>query len=316
MTDSLHPESTVVAFLGIGLMGLPMANNLLTAGYRLRVWNRTREKAEALYGEQHLQIVDSAEEALNGADVVITMLENGKVVEDVLYSRNSYLSSPENCLFIEMSSIPPDTARNHHRKLADSGRRYLDAPVSGGTVGAAQASLSIMVGGEQDSFDRARSLFETLGDPTFIGPPGTGQMTKLANQAIVGITIGAVSEALLLASAGGADPAAVRKALSGGFAGSRILEIHGQRMIDRDFAPGATSRVQLKDLQTVLDAADDHQMTLPLTRQVFEQYQQLIKDGGEEFDHSALLLQLERINAPWQVSPPTAEEPDNGTEAS
>ncbi|MEH6628676.1 MAG: NAD(P)-dependent oxidoreductase [Motiliproteus sp.] len=296
MDNPLTPANTTIAFLGIGLMGLPMANNLLQAGYCVHAWNRTRQKAEALSQDGTLKITDSVEEALQGADVVISMLENGTIVDQVLYQQKTFLASKKGCLFIDMSSIPPDTAKKHNQLLTESGRRYMDAPVSGGTLGAAQASLSIMVGGDNDHFQQATPIFEVLGLPTHIGPVGTGQLTKLANQAIVGITIGAVSEALLMAKSGGADLDAVRKALLGGFANSRILEVHGKRMIERDFHPGGTCRVQLKDLMTVLDTAQQNQLQLPLTQQVCTQYQSLIEQGDENLDHSALLLQLERLN--------------------
>lgn len=289
------PRPTV-AFIGIGLMGLPMAQILITAGYTLQLWNRTRAKAEALAGPGALT-ADSVEHALTGADVVISMLENGPIVDQVLYQSQAYRSAKPGALFIDMSSIPPATARQHASLLQQAGYHHLDAPVSGGTLGAAEASLAIMVGGERGQFERAQPLFETLGTPHYIGPSGTGQLAKLANQAIVGITIGAVSEALLLASAGGADPVAVREALSGGFASSRILSQHGLRMLERNFTPGARARVQLKDLNTVLDSAADYRLELPLTRNVRELYQGMVDAGMEGLDHSALLLHLEALNA-------------------
>jgi len=153
-----------------------------------------------------------------------------------------------------------------------------------------------MAGGEKAVFENCQTIFSALGKATYIGPAGSGQLAKCANQAIVGITIGAVAEALLLAAEGGADPAAVREALLGGFASSRILELHGQRMIDREFNPGATSRVQLKDLRTILDTAQSEDLTLPLVQQTFDQYQELVDKGYEEVDHSGLLLQLEMLN--------------------
>jgi 2-hydroxy-3-oxopropionate reductase len=296
----MKPDNTTVAFIGVGLMGMPMALNLLAAGYKLQVWNRTRSKAEALESD-NLDVADTVCEALDGARCVITMLENGPVVDHVVYDSKAYLTSPDDTLFIDMSSTPPETARNHSKILKESGRRHLDAPVSGGTVGASQACLSIMAGGQYDDFLTALPLLSTLGEATYIGGSGCGQLAKLANQAIVGITIGAVSEALLLAAAGGADPVAVRKALSKGFAGSRILELHGQRMIDRDFMPGATCRVQLKDLQTIIDTARHQHLNLPLTQRVFDEYLALIEAGHEQCDHSALLLQLESRNAPVRL---------------
>ncbi len=195
-----------------------------------------------------------------------------------------------------MSSIQPSVARRHAELAEERGAGYVDAPVSGGTVGAAEARLSIMAGGSETDVDRARPVFEALGKCTRIGPVGSGQLAKLANQAIVGITIGAVSEALLLAAKGGADPAAVREALLGGFAGSRILELHGQRMIDRDFAPGAPARIQLKDMRMILDEARAEGLTLPLAQQTHNEYLSLVANGHSDVDHSGLLLELEHLN--------------------
>lgn len=304
MSKALTAANTTVAFIGIGLMGLPMANNLLAAGFTLRAWNRTRRKAEALNASDKLIICDSVEDAIREADVVVTMLETGPIVEGLLYAEQQFRASPEGCLFIDMASIPPETAIKHHDALTASGRQYLDAPVSGGTRGAAEASLSIMAGGEAEAFARATPVLDALGNPTYIGPSGTGQLTKLANQLVVGITIGAVSEALLLACAGGADPVAVRKALMGGFAASKILDQHGQRMIDRNFEPGGTCRVQLKDMNTVISAAEQHQMQLPLSAAVRDEYDAFVAAGGEHYDHSALLLHLENRNQPHSVKRP------------
>lgn len=286
---------TTVAFLGIGLMGLPMAANLIDAGYRLQVWNRTYDKTRPLTDKGAVAF-DTASAAVEDADIIITMLENGPVVEQVLFASQAVNHCRQGSLIIDMSSIPPQMAKDHSRRLKQAGLNYLDAPVSGGTVGAEQASLSIMAGGDRNDFDAALTLFSCLGKATYIGPAGAGQLAKCANQAIVGITIGAVSEALLLASEGGADPAAVREALMGGFASSRILELHGQRMIDRNFVPGATSRVQLKDLNTILDTATEASLTLPLTQCVRDSYQAMVNNGLEERDHSGLLLQLEALN--------------------
>lgn len=284
-----------VAFLGIGLMGLPMSQNLLDQGIELIVWNRTKAKALPLQAKG-ARIADTPAAAVTNADIVITMLENGPVVEEVLFQHCSSECFKPGAVVIDMSSIPPDMARQHHARFRALTVDYLDAPVSGGTVGAAQASLSIMAGGEEAVFARCQPLLSILGKPTYIGPAGSGQLAKCANQAIVGITIGAVSEALLLAAEGGANPEAVREALMGGFAGSRILELHGQRMIERDFEPGATSRVQLKDLRTILDTARQHDLTLPLAQRTYDQYLELVNKGFEEVDHSGLLLQLESMN--------------------
>ncbi len=298
-----------IAFLGIGLMGLPMATNLLNAGFSLTAWNRTQQKAEALR-PLGAKIADSPGDAVAEADIVITMLENGPIVEQVLFDSGAVAQCKPGALIIDMSSIPPEMAKAHAQRLAERELGYLDAPVSGGTVGAEQATLSIMAGGTRNDFERAQPVFNVLGKAsTYIGPAGSGQLAKCANQAIVGITIGAVSEALLLAAEGGADPAAVREALLGGFASSRILELHGQRMIDRTFNPGATSRVQLKDLRTILDSARAQELTLPLTQRVYDEYREMVAKGMENCDHSGLLLQLESLNHPARLNDKETECP-------
>ncbi len=283
-----------IAFVGIGLMGAPMVQRLIDGKQSLVLWNRTVSKAKQF--EHHAAIAKSVEDALNQADIVITMLENAQVVDELIFRSSAYKQLRSGSLFIDMSSIPPSIARSHAETLKEQGVRYLDAPVSGGTVGATEGSLSIMVGGSKDDFDDAKSIFGLLGTPTYIGETGCGQLTKLANQAIVGITIGAISEALLLAAQGGADLNAVRQALLGGFAASRILDLHGQRMIERNFKPGATSRVQLKDMRTILNEANDSGLTLPLAQRTYEAYLSLIANGHEDVDHSGLLLELEHLN--------------------
>jgi 2-hydroxy-3-oxopropionate reductase len=283
-----------IAFLGIGLMGGPMVLNLIAAGFPLTLWNRTAGKCEPFKGQA--TIADSPAAAIKNADIVITMLENGDVVDQVMVEQGGISALKSGAIYIDMSSVQPSLARRHAELAQQQGAGYVDAPVSGGTVGAGQATLSIMAGGSEADVDRVRRIFDVLGKCTRIGPVGSGQLAKLANQAIVGITIGAVSEALLLAAEGGADPAAVREALLGGFAGSRILELHGQRMIDRDFAPGAPARIQLKDMRMILDEARAEGLTLPLAQQTHNGYQSLIANGHSEADHSGLLLELEHRN--------------------
>ncbi|MDX1802730.1 MAG: NAD(P)-dependent oxidoreductase [Alcanivorax sp.] len=283
-----------ISFLGIGLMGAPMVTRLLDAGFALTVWNRTAAKARA-FADRAL-VADSVAAAVSGAEVVITMLENGQAVDDVLYQSGAYRQLEAGALVIDMSSIQPGQARRHACQVDEQDAFYLDAPVSGGTRGAEAGRLSIMAGGSDAAFHRARAVLAPLGQATHIGPVGSGQLAKLANQAIVGITIGAVSEALLLAARGGARPDKVREALLGGFAGSKILEQHGERMLTRDFQPGAPSRIQLKDLRMILDEARDEGLTLPLSQRVFEEYRALLASGHGEVDHSGLLLELERLN--------------------
>ncbi len=290
-----------VALLGTGLMGFPMARNIAKAGFDLTVWNRTHAKAEPLSSDG-AKVAASATGAVSGADIVITMLENGPVVEALLFEAGVSNAAKAGAIVIDMSSIPPSTARSIGKRLEAAGKRYIDAPVSGGTVGAQQATLAIMAGGDAADVETARPVLEAMGRVTRVGPHGAGQLSKLANQAIVAITIGAVSEALLLAAAGGADPAAVRQAIRGGFAESRILELHGQRMIDRNFKPGGPVHLQVKDLDTILTTASEEGLDLPLVKDVRARFTQLRDElDGAMLDHSALLLQLESINKPHRV---------------
>ncbi len=275
-------------------MGKPMAKNLLEAGFSLHLWNRTQSKLDAY--RDRAKCHTSPDEAVKEADISIIMLENGSVVDHVLFEQQTFKAFKPSSLIIDMSSIPPELAREHSVRLSELGLNYIDAPVSGGTVGAKEASLAIMVGGSRHAFEAAKEVFKALGKATYIGQSGCGQLAKLANQAIVGITIGAVSEALMLAAKGGADPSAVREALSGGFAASRILELHGQRMIEGDYTPGATSRVQLKDMRTILDEAAHQKLTLPLSQKTHDSYLSLVASGNENLDHSGLMVELERLN--------------------
>jgi 2-hydroxy-3-oxopropionate reductase len=290
-----------IAFLGIGLMGAPMAGRLMAAGFAVTLWNRTRAKADSAC-RRGGRVVASAAEAAGEADCVITMIENGPAVEAVLFGPEGAAASVKpGALVIDMSSSPPPLARLHAERFAARGIAYLDAPVSGGVVGAAAGTLAIMAGGQSETFARAAPIFAALGRATRVGPAGSGQLAKCCNQAIVAITIGAVSEALLLAAASGADPAAVREALRGGFADSRVLELHGKRMIERDFRPGGRARVQLKDQNTILEAARAAKLRLPLSECVTGLYQDLVAHGGSELDQNALLLELERRNAPARL---------------
>jgi len=290
-----------IAFLGIGLMGAPMARNLLKAGFKIPAWNRTRARAEALVAAG-ATLPEDAGAAVAASDMVITMLENGPAVEQVLFGPHGAAAAARpGTLFVDMSSIPPETARDHAARLAALNCAYLDAPVSGGTAGAEAASLAIMAGGDARDIESARPVFEALGRVTHVGPHGAGQLAKLANQTIVAVTIGAVSEALLLAAAGGADPRAVREAIRGGFAESRILELHGERMLARDFEPGGRAAVQLKDIDTIIETARQLNLELPAVTAVGDVFRSLVENGGGEFDHSAYLLELEAQNKPHKL---------------
>ncbi len=281
-----------LAFLGIGLMGSRQVRRLLAAGYPVTVWNRTRAKAEPL-AEHGATVADTAADAVRDADAVVVMLENGGVVADVLFAQGVAEAMRPGALLIDMSSVQPAEARDHAARLAERGVRCLDAPVSGGTVGAEQGTLAIMVGGAEEDFAAAEPILAAMGRPTRVGPAGAGQYAKLANQIIVGAAIAAVAEALLLAERGGADPAKVRDALRGGFAESRVLDLHGQRMVDRAFETKGRSVTHLKDIDNALAAAAETGFDAPLTRQVGDLFRDLLAVEGD-LDHSALYLVLDR----------------------
>lgn len=290
MADTTKPT---IAFLGTGLMGAPMVRNLLKAGFQVCAWNRTREKADALVADG-ATVSETAADAVAGTDVCIMMLESGAISTRVLFETGVLEALKPGSTVIDMASIPPSVAKDHAEKLKSKGVNHVDAPVSGGTPGAEAATLAIMAGGDVDVIEAARPVFEAMGRITRVGPHGAGQLAKLANQVIVGVTIGAVSEALFLAEAGGADPAAVRQALRGGFAESRVLEIHGERMVTRNFVPGGPCAIHLKDMATVLDTAKDLGIDLPLSAHVHDEYKEIVETmDGARFDHSALLLRLE-----------------------
>jgi 2-hydroxy-3-oxopropionate reductase len=290
----INPPSQI-AFLGIGLMGEPMARNLLNAGFQVTIWNRTISKTAALVAAG-ARLASSPAAGVSDAAAVILMLENGAVVTEVLFRQGVAAACRPGTLIIDMSSIAPAIAEDHARILTERELRYIDAPVSGGTVGAATGTLAIMAGGSAADIESAAPVFRALGTVTQVGPHGRGQLCKLVNQAIVAVTIGAVAEGLILARAGGADPAQVRKAILGGFCQSRILEEHGQRMIDRNFVPGGVIKNQLKDLDAVLEVSRKLGLHLPLTERVHELFAALAESGHGDLDHSALILQLEAMN--------------------
>jgi 2-hydroxy-3-oxopropionate reductase len=277
----LEPPAKI-GFIGIGLMGAPMATNLIHAGFQLQVWNRTASKCDPLL-KMGATLTTSPAQAARGANAVITMLENGATVTEVLAVGLLEALGPGS-LFIDMSSIAPAIAEDHAKIVTAREVRYIDAPVSGGTVGAQNAKLAIMAGGLEEDIESARAIFSAMGSVTHVGPHGRGQLCKLVNQA------------LLLAARGGANPAKVREAIMGGFCQSRILELHGQRIIDRNFTPGGTVKNQIKDLNAVLEVAFKLGIELPLTSRVRELFVDHANAGGELNDHSALYLQLEAMN--------------------
>ncbi len=284
-----------IAFLGIGLMGLPMARRLCEAGYAVQVFNRTRAKAEPLaaYGAS---VHDSAAIAVQEARVIVSMLENGPVTEEVLFKQGTAQAIAKGALWIDMSSSKPREARDHAARLTALGIGHLDCPVSGGTVGAENGSLVMMAGGLPADYARALPVLQVFGRSTHVGPHGAGQLAKLANQMIVGGTIGVVAEALLLAARGGADMAKVREAILGGFADSRILQLHGERMAKRDFAPRGRLATQLKDMRNAVDCAYETGMDAPIVSFFEQLYAQAQEHGLGELDHSGLFVELASRN--------------------
>ena len=282
-----------VGFIGLGIMGSPMALNLLNAGHQLFV--STRSKVPAVFAEQGATICTSAMEVAKRADIVITMVPDTPHVEDVLFGETGVAKGlSKGKLVVDMSSISPMATKQFAQKINALGCDYLDAPVSGGEVGAKAASLTIMVGGPQAAFDRMKPLFEVMGkNITLVGGNGDGQTTKVANQIIVALNIEAVSEALLFASKAGADPAKVREALMGGFAASRILEVHGERMVKRTFKPGFRIELHQKDLNLALQGAKELGVSLPNTASAAQLMQACAANGMAGLDHSALCRSLE-----------------------
>lgn len=284
-----------IAVLGTGLMGTAMARRLCEAGHIVHVWNRTRHKADRLaaFGAiVHAQAADAA----RSADFVLCLLEDGKAVGEVLFSLGVDKALKRDALLIDMSSLQPSEARDHAARLSELGLTHLDAPVSGGTQGAAQGKLAIMVGGKVAAFERAQPVFAVFGRATHVGPHGSGQLAKLANQMIVGITIGAVAEALLLCEKGGASMAKVKQAITGGFADSRILQVHGQRMVDRDFTPHGRMAVQLTDLRNALTTAEEIGFDAPITRLFEKLFSDGVENGLTDLDHAGLFVELASRN--------------------
>ena len=284
-----------IGFIGLGIMGAPMAGHLLAAGHTLYV--RTRSKVpDALAGAS---VCASPREVAQKADIVFLMLPDTPDVEAVLFGKDGVASGlSKGKTVVDMSSISPIDTKAFAKKINDLGCDYLDAPVSGGEVGAKAASLTIMVGGPEATFERIKPLFEKMGkNITLVGGNGDGQTTKVANQIIVALNIAAVGEALVFASKAGADPAKVRQALMGGFAASRILEVHGERMIKRTFNPGFRIGLHQKDLSLALAGARAIGVALPQTAGAAQLMQACAANGMQDLDHSALVRALELMAA-------------------
>ena len=281
-----------VGFVGLGIMGKPMAENLIEAGYDLVVYNRTREKAEELDGAT---VAGSPKEVAENSDIIITMLPDSPQVEEVLLGEDGVLEGVgEGDLIVDMSTISPVATEELSEKAGEKGASMLDAPVSGGDVGAIEGTLAIMVGGSEEDFGRALPLFEVMGATvTHVGPTGTGQVVKAANQIVVALTIEAVSEALVLGSKGGVAPEKILDVLGGGLAGNKVMEAKREKLLGHSFDPGFRIELHHKDLGIALAAGREYGVTLPVTAVVDQMLQDLKMRGRGDLDHSAILTLIE-----------------------
>ena len=276
-------------------MGFPMAKNLLKSGYNLKAFNRSQDKAERLK-EFGAAISTSIKEVVTNSDIIITMLTDDTAVDKVMASEEFVENIKTNATVIDMSSVNPVLTIKYSKILKDKNINYLDAPVSGGTIGAEDATLAIMVGGDEETFKNCYELLKKMGNPTLVGPVSSGQISKLANQIIVGVTIGAVAEAVTLCEKSGTNPSKMIEALSGGWADSKILQTHGKRMINKDFSPKGKTTTQLKDMTNIINAGKAVQTHLPISSLIKEMYKDLVADGHGNTDHSSLYNAIEKIN--------------------
>ena len=275
-------------------MGMPMCSNIAKTGFAVKAFNRNSEKLKPLK-DLGISTCNNIEEAISGSDIIITMLSDDEAVLNVL-NQVTKLDFKKNSIFIDMSSIKFSTAKKINEITKRNNLRYVDAPVSGGPEGAKNASLAIMAGGEQLDFDNCQDVLKTMGNPTLVGPSGSGQVAKLCNQIIVGVTIGAVAEAIILCEATGADPTKFIKAIAGGFADSKILQNHGNRMIVKDFAPRGKTHTHLKDMNNIIECAKDYQTELPISNLIQKMYQSLVNAGLGDNDHSSLYKEILKLN--------------------
>ena len=281
-----------VGFVGVGLMGLPMTRNIAKHNYPLVVWNRSRKNLKKIRN-QKTEVCQNLINLPNQCQVIIMMLSNDKVCLEIAKELSKKIKKDQ--ILIDMSSTKQKTAIEIEKKIKKKGGYFLDAPVSGGTLAAETGKLAIMVGGEKKIFEKTKNLLKSMGTVTYVGKTGSGQIAKLANQAIVGITIGAVSEALILAEAAGVDPKAVRKAIKNGFAGSPILEIHGKRILEKNFEPGGKCSTQLKDMKNIIETAKTYKIHLPLSEKIKKLYEIIVEEGKSNLDHSALYLLIKKL---------------------
>ena len=276
-------------------MGYPMAKNLLKSGYNLKAYNRSQDKADRLK-EFGAEISVSIKDVVTNSDIIITMLTDDNAVEKVMSSNEFISNIKEGATVIDMSSVNPVLTIKYSKKLKEKKINYLDAPVSGGTIGAEEATLAIMIGGDEETFKNCYELLKKMGNPTLVGPVSSGQISKLANQIIVGVTIGAVAEAITLCEKSGTNPNKMIEALSGGWADSKILQTHGKRMISKDFTPKGKTTTQLKDMTNIVNAGKAVETHLPISSLIKEMYKDLVADGHGNTDHSSLYNAIEKIN--------------------
>jgi len=283
-----------VGFIGTGLMGLPMAKNILSKRFKLNVWNRTPGKTLELE-KKGAKVFKDIKDLVQNSKVIVSMLANDDVCKAILIKKiQPYLQKGQ--IVIDMSSTTQNTALEIGKSLKNKKAIFLDAPVSGGTIGAENGTLAIMVGGDKKIFNTVMPLFKSMGTAIYVGKTGCGQVAKLANQTIVGISIGAVSEALILAEAAGADPKAVREIMLRGFAGGPILKNHGLRILTKNFKPGGKASTQLKDMNNIIATAKKYKLNLPIAKKVQELYAKTVKSGRANLDHSALYLFIKALS--------------------
>jgi 2-hydroxy-3-oxopropionate reductase len=286
-----------IGFVGLGIMGKPMATNLMGAGYQVTGYDIDQDAMKAMAKEGAGQ-ASSPKEAAESADAIITMLPSDQIVEEVAIGKNGALEGMrKGAILVDMSTISPSTAMRVAEKLEEKGAEMLDAPVSGGDVGAMEGTLSIMVGGKQEIFESMLPVLQKMGkNVSHVGDHGAGQVAKAANQIIVALTIEAVAEALIFAKKSGVDPKRVRDALMGGFAQSRVLDLHGQRMLDRNFEPGGRVALHKKDTEIAMSMAKEQGMYLPGTALVSHLWNAVAAHGGLNWDHSSLVRVLELMS--------------------
>ncbi len=286
-----------IGFIGLGIMGKPMAGHLIDAGYELVVHNRNRDAVDELVGKGAIE-AHSGKEVAEQSDIVITMLPDSPDVESVALGEGGIIEGAhEGLIFVDMSTIAPSVTTQVGEVLAEKGVKSLDAPVSGGDIGAQNATLSIMVGGDEDTFNAVKPLFDIMGQSAILcGPLGAGQTVKACNQILVAVTIAGVSEALTMGTKAGVDPIKIVQVLSGGLARCGVLENRGERMVNGDFDPGFRIRLHYKDLNIIQKTSNDFGVPLPVTSEVFELFKTAMVKGRGELDHSGLLTVVEDMS--------------------